>query len=192
MGGVGYLENEDAELNIARLYRDANVLSIWEGTTNVMADDVVRVLKARDGVQVLESLDQWIRDITSVGSALSVSTPASKTLRAASASLKAHILAQSADNLRLNSRALLSRLGWLVCGTLLVADAARDGELVAWEVVARWMQRKETALYGFEFLEDGQSLAHLAGGDGVSARSVDMDRRIVFGESGQRTQRARM
>ncbi|KAJ5833449.1 hypothetical protein N7474_001760 [Penicillium riverlandense] len=192
MGGVGYLENEDAELNIARLYRDANVLSIWEGTTNVMADDVVRVLKARDGPQVLESLDQWIQGIASVGSASSVSTSASKTLRAASTSLKAHVLAQSADNLRLNSRALLSRLGWLVCGALLVADAARDGDLVAWEVVARWMQRKETALYGFEFLEDGQSLPSLAGGDEESARGVDMDRRIVFGESVQLSQRAKM
>lgn len=30
IGGVGYLENEP-ELNIARLERDAQVLTIWEG-----------------------------------------------------------------------------------------------------------------------------------------------------------------
>lgn len=36
LGGVGYLENEDMQFNIARLYRDANVLSIWEGTTDMM------------------------------------------------------------------------------------------------------------------------------------------------------------
>ncbi|OCL02401.1 acyl-CoA dehydrogenase/oxidase C-terminal, partial [Glonium stellatum] len=42
LGGVGYLENEDPEWNVARLFRDANVLSIWEGTTDVMAADVVR------------------------------------------------------------------------------------------------------------------------------------------------------
>ena len=42
LGGVGYLENEDVELNIARLFRDACVLSIWEGTTDVMATDVLR------------------------------------------------------------------------------------------------------------------------------------------------------
>lgn len=35
MGGVGYLENDDMQFNIARLYRDANVLPIWEGTTDV-------------------------------------------------------------------------------------------------------------------------------------------------------------
>jgi alkylation response protein AidB-like acyl-CoA dehydrogenase len=45
MGGVGYLENDDMQFNIARLYRDANVLPIWEGTTDMMADDsVIRVL----------------------------------------------------------------------------------------------------------------------------------------------------
>ena len=42
MGGVGYLENEDMQYNIARLYRDANVLPIWEGTT-----DMVRSLSFR-------------------------------------------------------------------------------------------------------------------------------------------------
>lgn len=35
LGGVGYLENDDMQYNIARLYRDANVLPIWEGTTEV-------------------------------------------------------------------------------------------------------------------------------------------------------------
>lgn len=35
MGGVGYLENDDMQFNIARLYRDANVMPIWEGTTDV-------------------------------------------------------------------------------------------------------------------------------------------------------------
>src|SRR5947207_16010165 len=32
LGGIGYLEDEQ-EFNIARLFRDTNVMSIWEGTT---------------------------------------------------------------------------------------------------------------------------------------------------------------
>ena len=48
IGGVGYLENEDPSLNIARLFRDSNILAIWEGTTNVMADDTLRVLRAEE------------------------------------------------------------------------------------------------------------------------------------------------
>ena len=62
LGGIGYLENEDPVLNVARLYRDCNVLSIWEGTTNVMADDVIRVVKGRDGLEVLKSFDAWVKD----------------------------------------------------------------------------------------------------------------------------------
>ena len=50
LGGVGYLDSlspSDIETNIARLYRDVNVLSIWEGTTDVMADDTIRVLEGQ-------------------------------------------------------------------------------------------------------------------------------------------------
>lgn len=49
MGGVGYLENDDMQFNIARLYRDANVLPIWEGTTDVSAWPI--------GWKLLTSLD---------------------------------------------------------------------------------------------------------------------------------------
>lgn len=44
-GGVGYLEDS----GIPRLLRDVHVQCIWEGTTSIMALDVVRAL-ARDGV----------------------------------------------------------------------------------------------------------------------------------------------
>jgi alkylation response protein AidB-like acyl-CoA dehydrogenase len=43
-GGAGYCE----DTGVARLLRDAQVLSIWEGTTNVLALDVLRAL-GRDG-----------------------------------------------------------------------------------------------------------------------------------------------
>ena len=33
--GGGYLENEDMQFNIARLYCDANILSTWEGTIDI-------------------------------------------------------------------------------------------------------------------------------------------------------------
>jgi alkylation response protein AidB-like acyl-CoA dehydrogenase len=40
-GGAGYIE----DTGIPRLLRDAQVLSIWEGTTNVLSLDVLRVLE---------------------------------------------------------------------------------------------------------------------------------------------------
>ncbi|OLL23822.1 Acyl-CoA dehydrogenase family member 11 [Neolecta irregularis DAH-3] len=39
-GGQGYME----ETSLPRLYRDSQVLSIWEGTTNVLSSDVVKTI----------------------------------------------------------------------------------------------------------------------------------------------------
>lgn len=178
LGGVGYLENEDPVLNIARLYRDANVLSIWEGTTNVMADDTVRVLKGRDGATILTTLSSWIQNTASTKlTTTGQGSVIAETLNKASDTLTQYIISSSAENLKLNGRSLLSRLGWLVCATLFAADALRDGNEVSWEVLQRWVDRKEKALYGFEFLDDGRGF-----GDQVSGESVLWDRKIVFGD----------
>jgi alkylation response protein AidB-like acyl-CoA dehydrogenase len=49
-GGAGYVEDTGLPL----LLRDAHVLPIWEGTTNVLALDTLRALDAAGGVEVLE------------------------------------------------------------------------------------------------------------------------------------------
>lgn len=195
LGGVGYLENDDPELNIARLYRDVNVLSIWEGTTNVMADDLVRVLKGRDGSLVLLSLQEWVEralHLAEEAASALASTPASTSaettatpamavprqqIESAAAALISHIRSESPDSLRLNGRALLSRLAWVVCAVLLCADAARDGDTVAGEVLSRWLERRTRSLYGFCVADD------LLQSD--SSSSTDWDRRLVFGQSGR-------
>jgi alkylation response protein AidB-like acyl-CoA dehydrogenase len=48
-GGAGYVE----DTGVPRLLRDAQVLPIWEGTTNVLSLDVLRALARRDGVDPL-------------------------------------------------------------------------------------------------------------------------------------------
>lgn len=72
LGGLGYLESEDQEMNIARLFRDANVLPIWEGTTEVIGSDIVRVLKPspsnrsnqQNDLRVREAIGQWLEGET--------------------------------------------------------------------------------------------------------------------------------
>jgi len=54
LGGNGYIE----EGNLARYYREAPVNAIWEGSGNVMALDVLRVLSR--GPQLLEEVLGWI------------------------------------------------------------------------------------------------------------------------------------
>jgi putative acyl-CoA dehydrogenase len=48
-GGAGYIENT----HIPRLLRDAQVYSIWEGTTNVLALDFLRVCEKENALQLL-------------------------------------------------------------------------------------------------------------------------------------------
>jgi hypothetical protein len=61
-GGQGYIE----DTGLPRLLRDAQVLTIWEGPTNVLALDALRVLRKPDTfnalAQELERLDASERD----------------------------------------------------------------------------------------------------------------------------------
>lgn len=54
-GGAGYIENTE----ISVLFRDAQVFPIWEGATNVLSLDMLRVLKSPD---ILSALCQHFRD----------------------------------------------------------------------------------------------------------------------------------
>jgi putative acyl-CoA dehydrogenase len=68
LGGNGYVE----ESLLPRLYREAPVNSIWEGSGNVMALDVLRVLQREpEAVEaVLDDLEQAIGDDAHLKAAL--------------------------------------------------------------------------------------------------------------------------
>ncbi len=50
-GGQGYIE----DTGLPSLLRDCQVLSIWEGTTNVLSLDVLRVIEKADALEALEA-----------------------------------------------------------------------------------------------------------------------------------------
>jgi len=56
LGGIGYLEDS----GVPAYLRNAQVLPIWEGTTNVLCWDVVRALKSL-GEEGLDQLLMWLR-----------------------------------------------------------------------------------------------------------------------------------
>jgi acyl-CoA dehydrogenase len=63
-GGAGYVE----DTGLPVLLRDAQVLSIWEGTTNVLALDVLRALNAVGGLKgVRAEVDRCAAGVTHVG-----------------------------------------------------------------------------------------------------------------------------
>jgi hypothetical protein len=59
MGGAGYVE----DTGLPRLLRDAQVLPIWEGTTNVLSLDTLRALAKE---RSLDDLDAEVRSLVEV------------------------------------------------------------------------------------------------------------------------------
>ena len=62
LGGNGYVE----DYVLARLYREAPVNAIWEGSGNVMALDLLRALKGDDVHSVIDSLSREVSDLLDV------------------------------------------------------------------------------------------------------------------------------
>jgi hypothetical protein len=58
-GGMGFIE----ETGAAQHYRDAKILTIYEGTTAIQANDMVGRKTVRDGVAVAKALIAQIRDV---------------------------------------------------------------------------------------------------------------------------------
>lgn len=146
LGGVGYIDSIsplDIETNIARLYRDANVLSICGGTTDVMADDTVCVLKGKGGAEVLEALEKWVGTAAERWrNAENADEACSRVLWKFGRRWVANVKNKEAQGLSVQGRELMEGLGWVVCAVLLVEDAASDIDQVACEIARRWIGKQ--------------------------------------------------
>lgn len=60
-GGVGYIEQS----GMPNILRDCHVLPVWEGTTNVLSMDVIRVIGGKGGQNTLDSFIAWVQDAVS-------------------------------------------------------------------------------------------------------------------------------
>jgi hypothetical protein len=68
-GGAGYVE----DTGIPRYFRDAQVLPIWEGTTNVLSLDVLRVLRKGGSLEPLRSeIDRCAKNVRDASLASSI------------------------------------------------------------------------------------------------------------------------
>ncbi|KAI9734233.1 MAG: hypothetical protein M1834_002335 [Cirrosporium novae-zelandiae] len=171
LGGIGYLEDvQDQRFNVARLFRDVCVLSIWEGTTDVMADDLVRVLKGSQGTPVLEAVKTWLESMTKGAMPASSSDgrwkPEIEILKTSLQTLKNTVKTKEREELKWMGREIMEESSWIIIGTLLVFDAARDNNSVAEEVAKRWIFK-------------GTRLAGQA--EGHWSHVAEWDKRIVFG-----------
>ena len=138
LGGVGYMENvENPEMNLACQFRNANVLAIWEGTTDVLSTDTVKVLHGRGGKATVAALDAWLRSSLPGGpESEEVLTAWSRITQLAQPQRKAEAIARA--------RQITFALADIVAATLLLADAASDGNALALAIAQRFVRRSAT------------------------------------------------
>lgn len=168
IGGVGYLENEDMQFNIARLFRDANVCSIWEGTTDMMAHDVLRVVYGKTSNEVMTAMDQWIQRICQDGASNRSFWGAATTIMNAWKEWKNLIQTLERGEVEMRSRELMERLGSLVIAALLLLDACRDDDWIARQVLDSW-------------ISEGTAHEHVDGERWTWRNTVKSDLAVVFG-----------
>lgn len=149
-GGAGYLEPS----GLPALLRDAMVLPIWEGTTNVQALDVLRVAGKDPGVA--GALRRWgaraLEGDVRGGAAVDAAFDARRAEGVVAASREhlsavADALQRAAASLRdprteASARELAFALSEAVVGALLAQHALVVGERRAWLVAEAWGRRR--------------------------------------------------
>ncbi|KAJ6441438.1 Acyl-CoA dehydrogenase [Purpureocillium lavendulum] len=165
MGGVGYMDEPDEPENLARAFRDSNVNTIWEGTTNVLSSEVVRNLVKDDNLEIFSNwLNRAIAGLTNKDYRETLSDAWQNLFRKLEGG-KGNFIDLLGDG-----RRIMFSLAWVVMALLLAADAQRDGEAVADEMARRWILNGEGGV--------GEWLLPNIGGSNAKARFQEGDERV--------------
>lgn len=120
VGGNGYTE----EFATARQYRDAMVLTVWEGPANIQALELLRLVAGREAGDKI-----FVDHINDVLAALPDSLSADKALLhkglSETQAALAHLRQNPADGPRF-ARKLMDHMADVLSGALLAQEAARD------------------------------------------------------------------
>jgi alkylation response protein AidB-like acyl-CoA dehydrogenase len=171
MGGVGYMDEADEpEFNVSRLLRNTAVNSIWEGTTNVLASEMVRFLLARDHFAVFAG---WVERVLGMLQKKELA----EALKQAWTAFKAKV-ARDVASVLADGRRVMFTLAWILMGALLALDAERDGDAVAAEVARRWILAGEGGVGDTVY----RDIVKPYGAEGDEKDHASWDCRIVWGE----------
>ncbi|KAE8292237.1 Acyl-CoA dehydrogenase family member 11 [Larimichthys crocea] len=124
-GGQGYIE----DTGLPGLLRDAQVLSIWEGTTNVLSLDVLRCVARSSGL-VLHAYFTHTKSLLAGASSVSSLAPAVKALDRALSELQDFVQVAASRGpayLELGARDLAYSLARIYAGALLIDHACWKG-----------------------------------------------------------------
>jgi putative acyl-CoA dehydrogenase len=136
-GGAGYLE----DTGIPRLLRDAQVLSIWEGTTNILSLDALRAMERIDALGV------WTSDVRrrlSGAATAALSSCAERTLSAVERIERyaARAVTAGADFQQAGARGFAYAIARTEAAALLIEHANAQGDQPALTAAERWCDRE--------------------------------------------------
>ena len=136
-GGAGYLE----DTGLPRLLRDAQVLSIWEGTTNILSLDALRAMERSD------ALTEWASDIRrrlSAVKASALSSCAEQTMRGVHRIEEYAARAASAGSefQQTGARGFAYAIARTEAATLLIEHANAQNDNVVVTAAQRWSARE--------------------------------------------------
>jgi putative acyl-CoA dehydrogenase len=135
-GGAGYIE----DTGIPRLLRDAQVLSIWEGTTNILSLDALRAMERTDAFTC------WTADVRrrlAVVRSDELPEPVSRTNAAIQCVEEYATRAEREGNdfKQAGARAFAYSVARIEAAALLIESAAANSDQVALIAAQRWCAR---------------------------------------------------
>ncbi|KFV49058.1 hypothetical protein N328_05273, partial [Gavia stellata] len=140
-GGQGYME----DTGLPVIVRDTLVLSIWEGTTNILSLDVLRSLTKSQG-QVMAVFFSAVQKKLELASSTAKLEPAVKQTRDAISSLAQFMQAagsKGAETMELAARDFSYTLARIYAGALLIEHAARpDASSTDISAARRWCSQE--------------------------------------------------
>ncbi|KAM4746183.1 acyl-CoA dehydrogenase family member 11 isoform 2-T2 [Anableps anableps] len=140
-GGQGYIE----DTGMPGILRDAQVLSIWEGTTNVLSLDVLRCV-ARSSGMVLHAYTAHVKSLLAGASGVSSLAPAVKAVGGALSELEHFVQiasSRSSGYLELAARDLAYSLARIYAGVLLIDHACwKDASPHDTYAALRWCEQE--------------------------------------------------
>lgn len=148
LGGVGYMDNEEQEyLNISRHFRDASVLPIWEGTTDVLSTDTIRALKhPQAGRACIAALDDVVGKAAVFQGKSGLRAPRGWDAAAEWQQLRDKILSTSQADLMGEASDVVLALGDVLVSLLLYVDVATDGDVAAQAIFERFVEKKYSSV----------------------------------------------
>ncbi|HEY8027195.1 MAG TPA: acyl-CoA dehydrogenase [Burkholderiaceae bacterium] len=181
-GGMGFIE----ETGAAQFYRDARILTIYEGTTAIQANDLVGRKTARDGAATAKGIAAQVRktadelraadsaDLQAIGKQLSVGATAFEEVASyVAANMKSNIKAVFAGSVLYLKLAGVVLGGWQMARAAAVsADKIKAGAGDA----SFYKAKIATARFFAEHIlvqADGYRTSILEGSSGVLALEVD-------------------